>query len=247
MMNEQLERLIDLALADKEFSDKEKRVLQRKADELGIDKDEFEMVLDAKLFLAQKVNTESINFNKSSEGAINKLKEHKEFTKCPSCGAPIKSFSTNCGYCEYEFRNIETSKSIKRLILQLNEVEQKIRNSKSREGMLEGFMQIIDGETYFEKKIFNAKSNIISSFPIPNTKEDIIEFLALSIAQVNSIKIGALIKLFGTSGTYGYKITLKNAWLSLANRVIMKARFSMKEDKKTLEQIEYYAKHLNIK
>jgi hypothetical protein len=56
-----------------------------------------------------------------------------------------------------------------------------------------------------------------------------------------------MIKFAGTSGTYGYKITFKNAWLSIANKVIMKARFSMKEDKKTLEEINHYANQLGIK
>ena len=106
---------------------------------------------------------------------------------------------------------------------------------------------MIDGETDLEKRIYNAKSNIISSFPISNTKEDIFEFLTLSMAQVNQIKIGALIKFGGTSGTFGYKITYKNAWLSVANKVVMKARFSMKEDEKSLEEVEYYAKQLKIK
>ena len=55
-----------------------------------------------------------------------------------------------------------------------------------------------------------------------------------------------MIKFAGTSGTYGYKITYKNAWLSVANKVIMKARFSMKEDRKTLDEIENYAKQLGI-
>ena len=56
-----------------------------------------------------------------------------------------------------------------------------------------------------------------------------------------------MIKFAGTSGTYGYKITFRNAWLSIANKVIMKARFSMKDDKKTLEEIMAYGKELGLK
>tara|TARA_B110000967_G_C18566251_1_gene402595 strand:- start:16 stop:144 length:129 start_codon:yes stop_codon:yes gene_type:complete len=36
-------------LADGILTDKERQVLQRNAQELGVDQDEFEMVLDAKL------------------------------------------------------------------------------------------------------------------------------------------------------------------------------------------------------
>ena len=44
-----LEKLIDLALADGELTEKEKQVLFKKAESMGIDLDEFEMVLDARL------------------------------------------------------------------------------------------------------------------------------------------------------------------------------------------------------
>ena len=135
----------------------------------------------------------------------------------------------------------------KELIKKLEDAELMARNAKSGGGLVGGLMSMIDGETAIEKRIYEAKSSVLTTFPIPNTKEDILEFLALSVSQVNSIKIGAMIKLAGTSGTYGYKITFKNAWTSIANKVIMKARFSMKEDKKTLDEIEYYAKQLNIK
>ena len=54
MYNEQLEKLIDYALADGELTEKEKQVLFKKAESMGVDLDEFEMVLDARLFEKQK-------------------------------------------------------------------------------------------------------------------------------------------------------------------------------------------------
>ena len=45
MYNEQIENLINLALADGELSEKEKQILFKKAEAAGIDLDEFEMVL----------------------------------------------------------------------------------------------------------------------------------------------------------------------------------------------------------
>lgn len=49
MYDKKLEQLIDAALADGELTQKEKQVLFKKAQEMGIDLDEFEMVLDARL------------------------------------------------------------------------------------------------------------------------------------------------------------------------------------------------------
>ena len=41
MYNEQLEKLIDYALADGELTEKEKQVLFKKAESMGVDLDEF--------------------------------------------------------------------------------------------------------------------------------------------------------------------------------------------------------------
>jgi uncharacterized tellurite resistance protein B-like protein len=50
MYNEQIDNLINIALGDGELTEKEKQILFKKAEVEGIDLDEFEMVLDAKLF-----------------------------------------------------------------------------------------------------------------------------------------------------------------------------------------------------
>jgi DnaJ-domain-containing protein 1 len=54
MYSEKLEKLIELALADGVLTEKEKQVLFKNAEAEGIDLDEFEMVLDAKLFEKQQ-------------------------------------------------------------------------------------------------------------------------------------------------------------------------------------------------
>ena len=53
-MNPELEKFIDFAVTDGEVTEKEKTILIRKAEELGVDLDEMEMVLDAKLHMIQK-------------------------------------------------------------------------------------------------------------------------------------------------------------------------------------------------
>ncbi len=54
MYNKELEKLIEMALMDGELTEKEKQILFKKAEKFGVDLDEFEMVLDAKLFEKQK-------------------------------------------------------------------------------------------------------------------------------------------------------------------------------------------------
>ena len=237
-MNPEIENLINMALADGEVKEKERGIILRKAESLGLDKDEIEMILDGKISLHNKQTNALTTSTSNKEGTLK---------KCPACGATVKSFNSNCADCGHEFRNIDSSNSIKELIKKLEDAEKSARNAKSGGGLFGGLMSMIDEETVIEKRIYEAKASVLTTFPIPNTREDILEFLALSVSQVQSIKIGAMIKFAGTSGTYGYKITFKNGWLSIANKVVMKARFSMKNDKKTLEEIEVYAKELKIK
>ena len=39
---------------------------------------------------------------------------------------------------------------------------------------------------------------------------------------------------------------MKKAWAAKCEQIIIKARFSMKDEKKTLEEIEHYAKQLGV-
>jgi hypothetical protein len=240
-MHPEIENLINMALADGDVTEKERAIILRKAQSLGLDLDEIEMILDGLIALNKK--DQSI----SQVSSLNKSNKDGEVKKCPACGASAKSFVTICGDCGHEFRNTESSNTARNIVRQFEIAEEKMKNSKSGSGLVGGLMKMIDGDKMMEKRIYEAKSNIISTFPVPNTKEDILEILTLSVSQVNSIQIGTIDKWLGTSGDNGYKIIFKNAWLSLANKVIMKARFSMKEDRKTLNEIEYYANLLGIK
>ena len=54
LYSEKIEGLIDAALADGVLTEKEKQILFKKAQAEGIDLDEFEMVLDARLVELEK-------------------------------------------------------------------------------------------------------------------------------------------------------------------------------------------------
>lgn len=237
-MNEQLEKLIDLVLADGILTDKEKAVLQRKAKELGIDQDEFEIVLEAKLHLAQKAAAPPPQPIPKPE----KPKSNKEgdLKKCPSCGASVQSFATRCTDCEHEFRNISASSNISQLAFKLNEIEKDMKHDAMK-GKDYSATDWVDNQELTDRTN-EKKAALIDSFPIPNTKEDILEFLSLSVPQA-SVKLN-----WFDRNVYrrGQNVLIK-AWKSKAEQTIMKARFSMKDDKNTLEEIESYAKQLKIK
>ena len=152
MYNEQLEKLIELALADGELTEKEKQVLFKRAETEGIDLDEFEMVLEARIFEKTKSKT-------PEPTAAPKSDKFGDVKKCPSCGAIAESFSTRCTDCGHNFSGIIANSSINELFKKLNELE----NSRSSNALTHF------GSAFTKhlgvNKITNQKKSIISNFP----------------------------------------------------------------------------------
>ena len=237
MYNEQIENLINLALADGELTEKEKQVLFKKAEAAGIDLDEFEMVLDAKLYEKNNSKTDTPPVSAPKSDKFGDVK------KCPSCGAMVTSFSAKCSDCGHDFSNIEANASIQKLFKMLNDAENTRREEEQTSNPLKalgGFyakaLSGVRGMGNVEKK----KMEIISNFPIPTTKDDILEFLSLAIPKAKTIGI------FLTKNNPENKAhnEFAQVWKTKCEQIIMKAKFSMKDDKKILEEIESYAKEL---
>jgi len=227
-MNPEIENLINMALADDEVTEKERAIILRKAESLGFERDEVEMILDGKIALQKK---ELDNSQLSKENLSNKAGSTK---KCPSCGAPVHSFVSKCGDCGHEFRNIEAVSSIKALHLELQKGEEDERN-KPR-----SWAEKMDGELAVAKAVANRQKSIIASFPVPNAKEDLLEFLSIANSEASK-KLGFFI------ASVHPEAVLKNAWKAKFEQLIIKSRLTFNDDKKALEEIENYAKQLNIK
>ena len=123
MYSEELENLIKAALADGELTEKEKQILFKKAESFGIDLDEFEMVLDAKLFEAKKTAGTQSNQKEKEEASAPRSDMFGDIRKCPSCGAILQSFQTHCDECGYEFKNVNAVQSARKLFDLLQAVE----------------------------------------------------------------------------------------------------------------------------
>ena len=147
----------------------------------------------------------------------------------------MKSFQIKCTDCDHEFRNIQSVSSISKLHDELQTAETQERN-RSR-----SWAEKLDGELAIVKAVANRQKAIISSFPVPNTKEDLLEFLSIASSETQ-VKTG-----FTLYKNNDPKTIIKLAWRSKCEQIIMKARFSMKDDKKTLDEIEVYAKQLGVK
>ncbi len=95
-MHSEIENLINMALADGEVTEKERAIILRKAESLGLDYDEVEMILDGKIVLMQQ--------DQGIKQSIQSTNKEGKVIKCPSCGAAVKSFQEECSECDYIFR-----------------------------------------------------------------------------------------------------------------------------------------------
>lgn len=241
-MNPEIDNLINMALADGEVTEKERAIIIRKADSMGLDIDEVEMILDGKIALLKKDQ----NFNQS----IPKSVKAGDLKKCPSCGSSVESFNTKCSDCGHEFRNIESSTSVKEFFRMLNNFESNTEEDESNplKAFGNSFAKMYsDGGIFGGGKEGRQKREFIKNFPIPNTKEDILEFLALGIPRAK--KKGNFFSSNFSDAAWEIKAhnLLVPIWQSKCEQIIIKARFSMTDDKKTLEEIEFYAKQLGFK
>jgi len=219
-MNPEIEKLIDLALADGEITDKERSVILKNAVKLGEDPDEVEMILDGRFHESKKLKT------KEKVGNIK---------TCPSCGSPVKSFISKCQDCGHEFRDIKSVSSIQKLYDEFQKIEE-FERSRER-----SWAQKIDGDLGVQRSVVSRQIAALATFPVPNSKEDLLEFL--SLASSEAIKKASWLFGLGQSPEY----LLQKAWRSKCEQIIKKSRFSMKDDKKTLDEIEFIAKQLKIK
>jgi hypothetical protein len=128
-MNPEIEKLIDLALADGQITEKERNVILKKAAELGVNADEVEMTLDGRLH--------------QLEASKPKEKEKVGNIKtCPACGASVKAFQIKCDDCGHEFSNTSIN-TLQNLIAKLDEFKSTNDINDYGDGEKE-YSQIID-------------------------------------------------------------------------------------------------------
>lgn len=112
-----MEKLIHAALADGVLTEKEKQVLFKKAETMGIDLDEFEMVLDARLYEKQHNNALA-----QHQKAAPTSTKYGDVKKCPGCGTMVQSFTTKCPECGYEFHGVGAVHSFSILSAKLEQI-----------------------------------------------------------------------------------------------------------------------------
>lgn len=237
-----MEHLIEMALADGELTEKEKQVLFKKAEANGIDLDEFEMVLEARLYEKQKSMQ---SFQKTAQNPISQShfigveRPRHDGDYGESWNTPKFSFDV----LQNKIEKLQDQKD--KLADKVIDLEEEDRNEKPKgfwKSMLDdGNMALWDAERRVHE-IDDRILNSIKQSPVPTRKDDMIDFLT----RATPLAKPATKSLFFSSIS-GEDLNIAKAWKEKCEQIIMKARSSMKEDISLLEEIEKYARELKIK
>ena len=133
--------------------------------------------------------------------------------KCPNCGESIPSFSASCPSCGFEFRDVKNSVAVKKFEEKIEKIESKRNRSFSITGIAESLGLTKTNRTD-EQKI-----NLISNYVIPNTKEDVFEFLILAVSNIDE-KVYRAQKPMEKKST---AVRLSDAWIKKAEQAYNKA------------------------
>ena len=167
MFSKELENLIQATLEDGVLEDNEKAALVKRAEREGVDIAELEIYINS---LLQKRARELENEKNAVRKQAEKEKKEAFGRKCPNCGAQVPPLTLKCE-CGYEFTMTKNVSSVQILSDKIEAIlSQKYKHSDP------------DSDYYKEevRQRYQRVKETINLFPVPNTKEDIVEFLALS-------------------------------------------------------------------
>lgn len=135
--------------------------------------------------------------------------------KCPNCGEVLKSFVSNCPSCGFELRGTKATSAVKEFATKLEAIE--ARREYEKPG---GFFKQAAALQHISKTD-EQKINLIQSFSVPNTKEDILEFMILATSNVNYRSYDSTRTNTSKSDT-----ALSDAWISKIKQVYEKGKAS---------------------
>lgn len=169
-----------------------------------------------------------LNIEESSQDEVRKVAYDGEIHKCPNCGDILDAYESVCKACGYEQRGSRATSSVHELAVKLQQIEEArlTSNNHSRFGQ--------------SSEIDQQKINLIRSFVIPNTKEDILEFAVLAASNVDT---SAYDDSYGILSTLqnGRRKAVSDAWLAKLKQAYQKAKLVFVGDPRISEIESLYA------
>ena len=144
--------------------------------------------------------------------------------KCPNCGEIVGAFTTNCPTCGFEFRNVQATNAVKELAEKIERIE------NSRSSRQSGWKKLFDTKSRVSETD-QEKISLIRGFAIPNSKEDLFEFMVLASSNIN-IQRYSEPNVISAS-----ECAVSDAWYSKFEQSYEKAKISIK-DSEEFEKIK---------
>lgn len=149
----------------------------------------------------QKITEES-KFCSNCGAAVNTVQRKTvyegEIHKCPNCGAELTSFVKNCPECGYELRGAD------------------------------GAVSVREFSNNYARSTSNAKKvDLIRTFVIPNTREDILEFAILASSNIDSGSYSRQSNVVSDGAT---QQDVTDAWMAKFEQAQQKANILLTDD-----------------
>lgn len=142
--------------------------------------------------------------------------------KCPRCGEVLEAFLTVCPTCGHEIRDVKSSTSVREFALKLEAISaQKMPTFEEKKSV----MKMVFGKDFkdedeekealrrFESQKDDEKASLIINFSVPNSKEDIMEFMLLASSNIDVKQ--------------GVDDVVTKAWISKLDQVYQRAEITM--------------------
>lgn len=159
--------------------------------------------------------------------------------KCPNCGEPIGSFTSTCPACGFEFRDVRTSTAVKEFAQRLDELQAQ-KKAPSVLGGVAAALGLGKADNTNEQIL-----DTIRNFNVPNTKEDVFEFMILASSNINTSVMSARTSSEAGANSEEEFNTMKarnDAWLAKMEQVYQKAKLSFGNDPDFARIEEIYSK-----
>lgn len=170
---------------------------------------------------------------KETSGNERKTIYDGEIHKCPNCGEVLKSFESFCPSCNFELRGKESSSTVAEFVKKCELLD------KKKSILLIKKKQKLKGNALLP--VEEEKIALISNFIIPNTREDIFEFLILSSTNV-------LKKASSDASKHEQYLhnEMKKAWKIKFEQAYEKAKKCLLDENDLIEIERYYEKTIIV-
>lgn len=218
--SKELEAVIEAALADGVITDKERAVLHKKALLEGVDPDELDVVIEGRLAKMKR----EVDWLRPTPPKNLENEKRGNVVKCPNCGAPVVSGSAVCSECGYAFSNVKVNSSIEKLAEKIESIEKTLGNNGR------SFKEQLLNDGNGSRKA-QAIASAIKNFPVPNSREDLLEFLSAMSAKGSK---------FGNYGDTADQVVIAKAYYAKFVECIKKAKANFASDSAFLPYFEEY-------